>query len=154
MHFTLLNQGTVRTAVKLLHPHGSDEAGISFDFITFLKGKELRLATYHESHFNILFYDATALFFHKDDIDELLQGWPDPNRLVKVVKEDLTIPIPVVGIWVLRIIDKLITMPYWRLIETKGSILEINIFLLHMKITSENWCKDASPMLYSQPMLL
>ena len=105
----------VTTAVKLLHPHSCDVAGIASDFITFLKGKgkQLHLVTYHGSGFNFLFYDAAALFYQKYNIDELLEGWPDPNRLVKAGKEDLTNPIYVASIEALGIIDKLITGPYW-----------------------------------------
>lgn len=45
------------------------------------------------------------------------------------------------------IIDKLITGPLWRIIESFKSILELNPFLLRLKIKLSNLCKDASSLL-------
>ena len=40
----------VRTAAKAVHPHGSDEAGLASEFISFLKGKgrNLKMVTQRE----------------------------------------------------------------------------------------------------------
>ena len=64
----------VRTSAKAVHPHGSDEAGIASDFKSFLKGKskELEIVSFRGNRFNILFYDAGALYYHWDDLYELL----------------------------------------------------------------------------------
>ena len=62
--------------MKAVHPHGSDEAGIASDFISFLKekGKKLSMVTFRGNRFHVLFYDAGALYEHWDDLSELLKG--------------------------------------------------------------------------------
>ena len=56
------------------------------------------------------------------------------------------------GVRSLGIINKLITGPFWRLIEKKGSILELNPHFLQMKNKLEVWGIDASPLLRGEPM--
>ena len=144
----------VRTAAKAVHPHGSNEAGIASEFISFLKGRgrDLKIVTYRRNRFNILFYDAGALYYHWDDLLELLNDWPNPNRLLLAVKEDMTNDVQKAGVRALGIIDKLITGPFWRLIEKKGSILHLTPFLTQMKTKLEVWGIDASPLLRGEPM--
>ena len=62
----------VKTSVKAVHPHGSDQAGVASDFISFLKGKgkTLSMVTFRGNRFNILFYDAGALYEYWDDLSE------------------------------------------------------------------------------------
>ena len=47
----------VRTAAEAVHPHGSDEAGIASQFISFLKGRgrDLNIVTYRGNRFRIAF---------------------------------------------------------------------------------------------------
>ena len=144
----------VRTAAKAVHPHGSDEAGIASEFISFLKGRgrDLKIVTYRGNRFNILFYDAGVLYYHWDDLLELLNDWPNPNRLLLAVKEDMTNDVQKAGVRALGIIDKLITGPFWRLIEKKGSILHLTPFLTQIKTKLEVWGIDASPLLRGEPM--
>ena len=144
----------VRTSAKAVHPHGSDEAGIASDFKSFLKGKskELEIVSFRGNRFNILFYDAGALYYHWDDLYELLTSWPSPNRLLLAMKEDMDNEVHKAGVRSLGIIDKLITGPFWRLIEKKGSILEMNPHLLQMKNKLEVWGIDASPLLRGKSM--
>ena len=126
----------VRTAAKAVHPHGSDEVGfIASEFISFLKGggRDLKIVTKRGNRFNILFYDAGALYYHWDDLLELLNDWPNPNRLLLADKEDMTNDVQKAGVRALGIIDKLITGPFWRLIEKKGSTLHLTPFLTQMK---------------------
>ena len=56
----------VRTSAKAVHPHASDEASIASDFKSFLKGKSkvLEIVPFRGNRFNILFYDAGALYYH------------------------------------------------------------------------------------------
>ena len=105
----------VKTAAKaVVHPHCSDEAGIASEFISFLKGRGryLKIVTCRGNRFNILFYDAGALYYHWDDLLSMiyyLNDWPNPNRLLLAVKEDMTNDVQKAGIRALGIIDKLIT---------------------------------------------
>ena len=40
--------------------------------------------------------------------------------------------------------DKIITGPYWRVLEAKGNILDLTPYLYQMKLSFDRWCKDAS----------
>ena len=130
------------------------EAGIASDVISFLKGKgkKLSMATFWGNQFNILFHDAGAQYEHWDDLSELSKGWPDPNRLLSAVMEDINNLVHKARVRALGIIDKLITGPFWRPIEKKGSILDLNPFLLQMKNKLEVWGTDASPLSEGVPL--
>lgn len=48
------------------------------------------------------------------------------------------------GTRALGIVDKIITGPYWRVLEAKGNILDLTPYLYQMKLSFDRWCKDAS----------
>lgn len=51
--------------------------------------------------------------------------WGTPNRLLQAVLEDVTNPINIAGSKALGLIDKHITGPLWRIIESKIHVLDI-----------------------------
>ena len=56
----------IRTACKALSKHGSEQSGVYQPFTTFLRSNGVArnpLATFRGNRFNILFYDAGALFY-------------------------------------------------------------------------------------------
>ena len=58
----------LRTACKAFEEHGSDEAGVASHSDPFPKGKEedLHLVSWRGDRINIAFYNAAALYYHKD----------------------------------------------------------------------------------------
>jgi hypothetical protein len=38
---------------------------------------------------NILFHNGAAVYHHRKDIADFLQGWPDLNKLLKSIKFDI-----------------------------------------------------------------
>lgn len=82
-----------------------------------------------------------------------LNGWPNPNNLLKAVKEDLSNELFTAELRALGIIDKFLTGPLWRLIESKKSILDLIVHLFHLKIKIDELGKDASPLLNQQLIL-
>ena len=77
----------VRIACKAFHVRGSDECGVASHFNAYLRTKEV--SSYFQSfignRFNILYYNAAALHFHKDEVEDFLHRWPEPNKLLKVL---------------------------------------------------------------------
>ena len=63
------------------------------------------------------------------------------------MQEDVENQVHLAGLRALGIVDKVITGPYWRILEAPGSILDLNPYLLQMKLSLEEWCKDASGLL-------
>ena len=146
----------VRTACKACHPHGSEEAGVASHFDTFLKSrkKKMELVSFRGNRVNIMFYNSGALFYHRQDLLDFLSQWPSPNRLLKAVQEDLSQKVHVAGVRALGIIDKVITGPFWRLLEQSPNILYLNPHLFQMKLQLEAWSKDSSSLLDGTETLL
>ena len=86
------------------------------------------------NRFNVLYYNAAAVYYHRDSMLDFLEHWPNPNNLLKAVKEDLSNDIFVAELKALGIIDKLLTGPLWRLIEEKTTILELNSYIFRLKM--------------------
>ena len=55
----------MRTACKAFHHRGSEQAGCSMQFYTYLRREKMQkipLAAFRGNRFNILFYDAAGIF--------------------------------------------------------------------------------------------
>ena len=139
----------VRTACKAFHVRGSDEAGVASHFNSFLAGKSQNsfFESFIGNRFNILFYNAAALYFHSDSIKNFLKSWPNPNNLLRAVLEDISNDLFLAECRALGIVDKIITGPLWRVIEKTKSILEMNPVLFKLKMKLSDFCKDASPVM-------
>ena len=153
-------QRLVRTACKAFHRRGSEQAGCSVQFRTYLRGqnvhKMIPLAAFRGNRFNILFYDAAGVYFLKLHMEEYLtKHHSGPlNRLLQAVLADLRTPQYIAGCKALGIIDKLITGPFWRYLEaSKDSILEMSGVYTKMKMEIDRWGCDALPLLESEVLL-
>ena len=58
-------------------------------------------------------------------IGEFLKLWGTPNRLLQAVLEDVTNPINIAGSKALGLIDKHITGPLWRILESDVHVLDV-----------------------------
>ena len=113
---------------KAFTDHGSDKAGIAANWNTLLEqqGTTNKLVTYHANRFNILFFDAAATFYHRNHIYTFLSSILDLNNLLKAVHFDIQVTLYLTQIRALGMVDKVITGPFWRLIESTTSILDLN----------------------------
>lgn len=74
LHFTQKSNESgiirlIRTACKALSKHGSEQSGVFQPFTSYLKLNGVKrnpLATFKGNRFNIIFYDAGALFYIAD----------------------------------------------------------------------------------------
>ena len=41
------------------------------------------------NRFNIVFHDAAAVYYHRKHLAAFYQKWPNPNKLLSAVDEDL-----------------------------------------------------------------
>ena len=82
----------LRMSCKAFHVRGSNESGIASYFNSFLngRGEKSLLVPFIGNRFNILFYNAGAVYYHADAIKEFFKAWPDPNNLLKAVNEDIS----------------------------------------------------------------
>ena len=48
--------------------------------------------------FNIVFHDAATTYYHLQDIQDFLGGWPNPNQLLKSIVFDVKEKVYIAGI--------------------------------------------------------
>jgi len=126
----------IRRAAKALTKRGSDKAGVESYWITYLKGKDEK---------------NNLVYYHRNHISEFLDDWPEPNQLLKSVGFDIKEKVLFAGCRALGIMDKLVTAPFWQILEADGSILDLNEDLndlnedlYHIKQKLEQWENDGS----------
>jgi E1A/CREB-binding protein len=89
-------QRLVRTACKSFHTRGSQQAGCSTQFRTYLRSRgieKIPLAAFRGNRFNILFYDAAGIYFLKQHMFlYLTTSHGSLNQLLQAVLLDLQVP--------------------------------------------------------------
>jgi len=76
------------------------------------------------------------------------------NRLLQAVLSDLQVSQFVTGIRALGIIDKIVTGPFWRHLQSSSvSILEMSDTYSKMKNKFEEWSKDAQVVMDNEDLL-
>ena len=80
----------VRTACKALQKHGSEQSGRPEDFAAFCTSKniEIPLATFCRNRLNILFFNATGVYFLSSTMKEFF-FFHTTNRLLQAVAADI-----------------------------------------------------------------
>lgn len=138
--------------------HGSEKSGVYQQFTTFLKSNDIRknpLAPFRGNRFNILFYDAGVVYYISSLIKEfLVDVWQTPNNLLRAVLADIKVPEFVAGCKALGLINKIVTGPLWRVIESKDiSILDMNSRYHHLLECLVDWSSDASAVVSGEAIL-
>lgn len=152
-------QRLIRTACKAFHHRGSEQAGCSTRFRVFLRSKgvnKIPLAAFRGNRFNILFFDAAGVYYLKSYMIEYLsESHGDSlNRLLQAVLVDLKSHCYIAGCKALGIVDKLVTGPLWRYLQTSTiSILDMSETYTTMKIKFDEWAEDAQCIVDNQDLL-
>ncbi|CAH1248547.1 Hypp8230 [Branchiostoma lanceolatum] len=110
------------------------------------------MVTFRGNRFNILFYNATAVYHHHKHIVSFVSSWPDPNGLLKAVKADAHQKVYFAGVRALGIIKKTITGLFFRLLGVEKSVLNMNVHLHQIQLCLERWSKDASSLLAGEAL--
>ena len=147
----------IRTACKAFEKHGNEQSGAHSTFKTFLQShneyhlKKVPLASFRGNRFNIIFLDAGILYFLRKAIDDFFNtGLSTGNQLLKAVEADSKIDEYWAICKALGLISKIVTGPFWRLLESPLPILEMNKQYQHMVTCFEKWAEDASPVLVGE----
>ena len=148
----------IRTTCKAMERHESEQSGVYQPFTTFLKANGISrnpLAPFRGNRFNILFYDAGVIYFISSLIKKILtEVWQTPNKLLRAVLADVQVPEFIAGCKALGLINKIITGPLWRVIESKDlSILDMNCRYQLLVDCLEKWSHDASPVVSCEAVL-
>lgn len=76
----------------------------------------------------MIFMIGQSVFYHHEDIPHfLINVHGTTNDLLKAVKYDSEEPLYLAGARTLGLLSKFVTAPLWRLIESPGHILDMNI---------------------------
>ena len=79
----------VCTSCKALSKHGSEQSGVYQQFTTFLSSNNIAKnppVSFRENHFNIVFYDAGAVYYLSSLIKKFsTEVWQIPNQLLKAI---------------------------------------------------------------------
>lgn len=127
----------IRTACKALEKRGDEKNGCPLQFTAYLKRKGIAknpLIHFRGNRFNVIFANGARVYqLHNHIVDFLQNVWGTPNRLLKAVLEDASNDNYIAGCKALGLIDKLITGPLWRILESGVHILEIPEYYTKLK---------------------
>jgi len=80
--------------------------------------------------------------------------WQTPNQLLRAVLADIKVPEYKAGCKALGVINKIITGPLWRVLESRDiSILKMNEKFCHLKSCLDNWSQDATSVMSGEAVL-
>ncbi|XP_066298380.1 uncharacterized protein [Branchiostoma lanceolatum] len=146
----------IRTACSAFTDHGNEKSGAPQYFKSHLSHHHQEeknwMVAYRGNRFNILFYDAAAVYHHHKQIVSFVSSWPDPNGLLKAVKADASQKVYLAGVRALGILDKTVTGPFFRILGMEKKVLSMNQHLHQMQIGLERWSRDASTLLAGEPL--
>ncbi|XP_076089448.1 uncharacterized protein LOC143059771 [Mytilus galloprovincialis] len=150
----------IRTVCSALVSGGNASSGCPEDFKTYLfsKGKTCRLKRFEHTRFNIIFENAGAVIYHRNDIIDFFSKSSSSslNMLQKSVLSDLQDKTIFQEILSVATIGQIITTPFLRLIDSKTvatHILDLNQHFLQLQINLKQWSKDPSDLISGETVL-
>ena len=79
--------------------------------------------------------------------------WQTPNQLLCAINQDIHVPEYTAGCKALGLVNKLITGPLWRMLESDISILEMNDHFQTMVTHLDMWALNAADILSGEAIL-
>lgn len=123
----------LRTSSKAFAVGEGEKNGVSLFWKTYLNEKKEKnlIQRFKQNRFNLIFLLGQAVFYHRNDISNFLDSVEGTkNSLIKAVSVDIKEDLYAGGARALGLVSKFLTGPIWRLLETPGHILDMN---LHFK---------------------
>ena len=119
----------IRTACKAFEKRGDEKSGYPLQFNTYLNQNGVEknpLIHFRGNRFNVVFANGARVFYlHKHIVNFLTNSLGTPNRLLKAVLDDASCKLYIAGCKALGLIDKHITGPLWRILESNIHILDL-----------------------------
>ena len=130
----------IRMTCKAFAMGADDKSGCFGPFSLYVKPflkastlYSLHLLPYRGSRFNILFENASGVYFLHTHMAAFLESYTPTNRLLNAVLHDLRVPQYIAGPKALGLIGKLITSPFWCLLEDKTNhIMDMDKYYLQL----------------------
>ena len=100
------------------------------------------------NRFNIVFYNAGGLYFLRNHLIRYLQEvHHTKNKLLQCVLDDLNSTVYQQGCCAIGIVNKCVTGPFWRTLESKITMSELSKKYQEMENLLSKWSVDATPLL-------
>ena len=125
----------IRTACKAFERRGDEKSGCPVQFATYLnrKGVSCKLIHFRGNRFNIIFANGARVYYLHQHIIDFLNSWGTPNRLLQAVLEDVSNDVNVAGSKALGLINKNITGPLWRILESGIQVTDLPQYYTKLK---------------------
>ena len=140
----------IRMCAKALSRGGDEKSGCYQPWKTFIedKGDKVLFITFRGTRFNILFYIAQVMFYHWDSVKDFLSNvHGTTNRLLQAIATSLDSPLYRSCCRVLGLLGKLITSPFWRIVEECKHVLDLNDHYARLFEFLDDNAKDPIPSL-------
>ena len=141
----------IRTLCKAVQTRGCEKSGRIADFSSYLIDEvglsSVPFITFKGNRFNILFYNGGITYYLHEHCKHFFDGVKEDNKLLKAVFHDLQVPAYISGCRALGLINKFVTGPLWRLLESGIHILDMNQHYQRMEKLFSDLSVDASPFL-------
>lgn len=118
----------IQTVCKAFERRGDEKSGCPLQFMAYLKKNGIfknPLIHFRGNRFNVIFANGARIYYLHKHIADFLKSWGTPNHLLQAVQEDINNPINIAGSKALGLIDKHITGPLWRVLESGVHVLDI-----------------------------
>ena len=142
-----------------IYKHGSDKAVCTCHLPLILCQVVLKkkpLASIRGNCFNILFYDAGAVYYISDAVKTFFGViWQTLNQLLRAGLSDIEVPEYLAGCRALELVNKVFTGHLWHGMFLKHliSILDMNYYLEMLIVHMDLWSLAASEVLHGVTVL-
>jgi len=142
---------------KAVQRHGSEQCGVYAPFSQYLRMNDITsvpLAKFKGNRFNIVFHDGAGVYYLHKHLQSFFSSiYGTPNRLLQTVFDNIQVPQYLAGCKALGIINKYISGPLWRKLESKISITEMSRAYQDMYDKFKEWANDSSDLLTGNDLL-
>lgn len=136
----------MRCCSKCFSCGGDEKCGTYAEFKVYCSSRDEKVLfiPFRGNRFNIIFFIAEVVYYHRETISTFLNNVHGiTNNLHKIIAHLIQNPIYLAACKVLGLISKLITAPFWRIIEKNLNILDLNTYFESLTIYLERQSKDA-----------
>ena len=134
----------IHMTADVLGPRGDERHGCRENWVVFCKSKDINslFSSYRSNRFNCLFQNASALLFHRDDIEPFLEKYAFQSELnlkLKSILSDLRCDKIMTHVAVLSFCHVFFTEPYWLLMNSKKTYFDFPSYVKKMESILEQW---------------
>jgi len=140
----------VLSLCKSVQTKGCEKSGRMIEFSSFLRScgfESVPFIPFRGNRFNIVFYNEGIAYYLHDLCRHFFSDVHSENKLLTAVFYDLQVDSYIIGCRALGLINKFVTGPLWRLLESNTHILDLSFQFQKMETLFSELAVDASRIL-------